>query len=80
MVTSQLRSLLPSSMCDCNIEVPLYNFSLWSTPFADELGAVHNCQHFPISTERTEGGRGHDASVLILNVDILIMLPPGGYD
>ena len=26
------------------------------------------------------GGRGHDASVLILNVDILIMLPPGGYD
>ena len=45
------------------------------------LGAVHNCQHFPISTERTEGGgRGHDASVLILNVDILIMLPPGGYD
>ena len=44
------------------------------------LGAVHNCQHFPISTERTEGGRGNDAIVLILNVDILIMLPPGGYD
>ena len=48
--------------------------------FIFHLGAVHNCQHFPISTERTEGGGGHDASVLILNVDILIMLPPGGYD
>ena len=26
------------------------------------------------------GGRGHDVSVLFLNVDILLMLPPGGYD
>ena len=26
------------------------------------------------------GGGGHDASVLFLNVDILLMLPPGGYD
>ena len=26
------------------------------------------------------GGRGHDASVLFLNVDLLLMLPPGGYD
>ena len=26
-----------------------------------------------------EGG-GHDASVLFLNVDILLMQPPGGYD
>ena len=25
-------------------------------------------------------GRGHDASVLILNVDLLLMLSPGGYD
>ena len=26
------------------------------------------------------GGGGHDASVLFLNVDLLLMLPPGGYD
>ena len=25
-------------------------------------------------------GGGHDASVLFLNVDILLRLPPGGYD
>ena len=44
------------------------------------LGVVHNCQHLCIRTERTEGGGGYDASVLFLNVDILSMLPPGGYD
>ena len=44
------------------------------------LGVVHNCQHLCIRTERTEGGGGHDASVLFLNVDFFIlMLPPGGY-
>ena len=45
-----------------------------------QLGPVHNCQHLCIRTERTEEGRGHDASVLFLNVDLLLMLPPGGYD
>ena len=44
------------------------------------LGVVHNCQHLWIRTERMEGGGGHDASVLFLNVDILLMLAPGGYD
>ena len=29
------------------------------------LGAVHNCQHLCIRTERTEGGGGLEASVLI---------------
>ena len=29
------------------------------------LGAVHNCQHLCIRTERTEEGGGHEASVLI---------------
>ena len=43
-------------------------------------GVVHNCQHLCIRTERTEGGGGHDVGVLFLNVDILLMLPPGGYD
>ena len=49
-------------------------------PFPSCLGFVHNCQHLCIRTERTEGGGGHDASVLFLNVDLLLMLPPGGYD
>ena len=26
------------------------------------------------------GGREHDANILFLNVDLLLMLPPGGYD
>ena len=33
-----------------------------------------------ITVRRGGGGRGHDASVLFLNVDLLLMLPPGGYD
>ena len=41
----------------------------------NNLGAVHNCQHLCIRTQRTEGGGGHEASVLIFE-----MLPPGGYD
>ena len=44
------------------------------------LGVVRNCQHLCIRTEHTEGGGGHDASVLFLNVELLLMLPPGGYD
>ena len=33
--------------------------------FYADLGAVHNCQHLCIRTERMEGGGGHEASVLI---------------
>ena len=32
---------------------------------ASNLGAVHNCQHLCIRTERTEGGGGHETSVVI---------------
>ena len=59
---------------------PLFRLLRWNRPRSDkfcDLGVVHNCQHLCI---RTEGGGGHDASVLFLNVDILLMLPPGGYD
>ena len=64
----------------------LYFTDLFLEPFLNKgimfasLGVVHNCQHLCIRTERTEGGGGHDASVLFLIVYILLMLPPGGYD
>ena len=44
------------------------------------LGAIHNCQHLCIRTERTEGERGTRPAYTFLNVDIFELLPPGGYD
>ena len=65
----------------CNTFWQWFNCTMRTKYWGHDLGVVHNCQHLCIRTERTEGGgRGHDASVLFLNVDIVLMLPPGGYD
>ena len=46
----------------------------------DDIRGRSQLSTFMYSYRAYGGGRGHDASVLFLNVDILLMLPSGGYD
>ena len=52
----------------------------WTSRINIDLTGRSQLSTFMYSYRAYGGGRGHDTSVLLLNVDILLMLPPGGYD